>query len=80
MDLYTMTVSITVFILIITLADVMTNRLIPEKKKHEIIIVCLIVFIASVCEYIGRKQTVHRHLLSLFIDLQKWLSFVHRLV
>lgn len=55
MDLYTVTFLITAFALTITAMDVTTNRLIVHKNKYEIIAVCIVIFIASLCEYIGKK-------------------------
>ncbi len=55
MDLYTVTFSITAFILLITVMDVKTNRLVSEINKRETVTVCLCVFVASLCEFIGKE-------------------------
>ena len=55
MDMFTVTFSITVFILFITVMDVLTNRLISERNKWEVFSVCIFIFISALCEYIGKE-------------------------
>lgn len=55
MDIYTVVVSVTILILIVTATDVLTNRLVSPKNKREVVVVCTFIFIAAVCEYIGEK-------------------------
>ncbi len=50
-----MTFSITFFVVLITTVDVKTNRLISEKDKQKIFVVCACIFISALCEYIGKK-------------------------
>ena len=55
MDIYTVVFLITTFILVITAVDVKTSRLVRPKNKRNTIAVCIFIFIASLCEYIGEK-------------------------
>lgn len=54
-DLYTVVVFITIFALVINFAEVMSNRLVSQKNKYEIIAVCLFMGIAVMGEWIGVK-------------------------
>lgn len=49
-------------------ADVLSNRLISEKNKYEIILICFLIFIASIFEYIGKKVNGAN---AVFINLHK---------
>lgn len=44
---------ITVFILVVMLADIRSNQLISEKKKKDLKAVCAVIFAAGFCEWIG---------------------------
>ncbi|MGN0243527.1 MAG: GGDEF domain-containing protein [Lachnospiraceae bacterium] len=55
LDFYTAIVFITFFIIFITAADVITNRLVTKKNKWEIVLLCLFIGIAILCEWIGVK-------------------------
>lgn len=55
MSIYTVTFLITFFVVLITAADVSVSRLISEKDRHKILVVCITIFIAALCEYIGKK-------------------------
>ena len=52
-DLYTVLVFVTVFTLIISITDVICNRLVSHKNKREIITVCLLMGTALMCEWLG---------------------------
>ena len=52
-DLYTAIVFITLFTLFINIVDVMSNRLVSQKNKREIIIVCLLMGTALIGEWVG---------------------------
>lgn len=54
-DLYTAIVIITIFTLVISIADVISNRLVAKKNKREIIAVCLLMGIAAMGECVGVK-------------------------
>ena len=53
LDLYTSIIFITVFILVITIADVYTNRLLTQSTKKSMIVVCLLIMASSLGEYVG---------------------------
>lgn len=53
MAYYSVMLLFTVIVLIITVADVSNNRLVSEKNKTEIIFVCTLIFVASLCEFAG---------------------------
>lgn len=55
MSIYTVTFLITMFVILITAVDVKTNRLIFKDNQYEIYTVCIVIFIASLCEYIGKR-------------------------
>lgn len=55
LDLYTAIVFITVFTLVITIADVVTNQLVAKRNKSEVVFLCLMIGIAIFCEWIGVK-------------------------
>lgn len=52
-DLYTVLVFITLFTLTITIADVMSNKLVSKKNIQEIINVCLLMAVSIMGEWIG---------------------------
>lgn len=54
-DFYTAVVFIIVFLLFITAVTVFTNRLVNDKMKHRSIVVCVLIGIAILCEWIGVK-------------------------
>lgn len=54
-DLYTVVVLITIYVLAIHITEVITNRLVSQKNKYEIITVCLFMGIAVTCEWLGVK-------------------------
>ena len=53
LDLYTAIVFLSSFVLIITAAGVITNRLISKNNKSEIVVLCLLIGIAFLGEWIG---------------------------
>lgn len=53
LDLYTTIVFLSSFVLIITAAGVITNRLVSKKNKSEIVVLCLLIGIAILGEWIG---------------------------
>lgn len=53
--MYTVIILITALVLLVTVSDVITNRLISPKNKREVIAVCVFIFAASFCEYIGKN-------------------------
>lgn len=55
MDLYTAIVFLSVFTLVITAVDAITNRLISQKNKWEIVLVSLLIGIAICSEWMGVK-------------------------
>lgn len=55
LNLYTTIVFITVFTLVITAVDVLTNHLVSKKNKSEIVFLCLLIGISIFCEWIGVK-------------------------
>lgn len=52
-DLYTTVVFITIFALMINITEVISNRLVSQKNKHEIVTVCIFIGIAAIGEWIG---------------------------
>ena len=52
-DLYTVVVFITLFTLIINIMEVISNGLVSQKNKNEIIAVSLVIGIAVIGEWIG---------------------------
>ncbi|MGN1115112.1 MAG: hypothetical protein ACI4TH_00910, partial [Candidatus Ornithomonoglobus sp.] len=54
-DLYMAVVFMAIFVLLITAADVITNRIASRKNKIHIIVVCLLTGAAVLCEWIGVK-------------------------
>lgn len=52
-DLYTVVVFITLFALVINITEVITNRLVSQKNKHEIVTVCIFIGIAVIGEWVG---------------------------
>ncbi len=73
LDLYTSVVFITVFTLVITAVDVMTNHLVSKKNKREIITICLLTGIAVLCEWFGVKAN---SLSASLIWLRKCVKFI----
>lgn len=57
-DLYTAIVFITVFTLVINIVEVISNRLVSRKNKHEIFVIYLLIGVAAVCEWLGVKTNV----------------------
>lgn len=55
LDLYMVIVLLSCFVLIITAASVITNRLVTKKNKSEIVVLCLLIGIAILGEWIGVK-------------------------
>ena len=55
MDLYTAIVFLSGFTLVITAVDAITNRLVSQKNKSEIVLVSLFIGIAIFSEWIGVK-------------------------
>lgn len=55
MDIYTVTFTTTFFVVLITLVDVKTNCLVSEDNKNKIYVVCIFIFVAALCEYIGKE-------------------------
>ena len=53
LDLYTTIVFLSSFVLIITAAGVITNRLVSKKNKSKIVVLCLLIGIAILGEWIG---------------------------
>ena len=53
LDLYTAIVFLSSFVLIITAASVITNRLVTKKNKSEIVVLCSLIGIAILGEWIG---------------------------
>lgn len=74
-DLYTAVVLITVFILVVTTADVLTNRLIEYKMKKYSIIVCILIGISIICEWTGVKLNGGPKSLILLHSLAKLTEF-----
>lgn len=74
-DLYTAVVFITIFILCITTAEVLTNRLIGYKMKKNSIIVCILIGISITCEWIGVKTNGGPEALILLHKFAKLIEF-----
>ena len=55
LDLYMVIVLLSCFVLIITAASVITNRLVTKKNKSEIVVLCSLIGIAILGEWIGVK-------------------------
>lgn len=55
LDLYTTISFLSSFILIITAVSVITNSLVSKKNKTEIVILCMLIGIAILCEWTGVK-------------------------
>lgn len=55
MDMYTVIFPITVFVLLITVAGVITNHLISQKNNMKLFWYLAFIFTASLCEYISKK-------------------------
>ena len=55
LDLYMVIVLLSCFVLIITAASVITNRLVTKKNKLEIVVLCSLIGIAILGEWIGVK-------------------------
>ena len=53
LDLYMVIVLLSCFVLIITAASVITNRLVTKKNKSEIVVLCSLIGIAILGEWIG---------------------------
>lgn len=53
LDLYMIIVLLSCFVLIITAASVITNRLVTKKNKSEIVVLCSLIDIAILGEWIG---------------------------
>ena len=63
-DLYTAVILMTLFFLIITIADVMTNRLITEGTKIKSVITCLLIAVAALGEIYfseGKTESAREH-------------------
>ena len=52
-DLFTAAVLMTVIFLLITIADVMTNKLITKGTKMKSVITCLLIAVAAIGECVG---------------------------
>lgn len=55
MDVNVVIAMLTVFILIITAADVYSNRLVSENNKKEILRICFLIFISAIAKFISNE-------------------------
>ena len=55
MDLYSVIVVITVALLAVTIIDICTNRVIDKKMKKYSVLVCILIAMATLCEWAGIK-------------------------
>ena len=74
-DLYTATVFITVFTLVITAVDSITNHLVSKKNKTAVVFLCLFIGIAICCEWIGVKTNGADRSLILLHKIAKLVEF-----
>lgn len=74
-DIYSASILITLIFLIITIVDVLTNRLITKRNKRISILVCLFIAISAVGEYLGVVTNGSADSLILFHKLAKLAEF-----